>query len=63
MLEKILKDRYTVFPSPTPQKDVIIVEGSEAVALGAMVAGCRFFLVIRITPATSIAKLYVFYDT
>ena len=54
--ENIKKTDTRVFPSPAPQKDVIIVEGSEAVALGGMAAGCRYFSCYPITPATSIAN-------
>lgn len=45
-----------VFPAPAEQKDVIIVEGNEAVALGAMAAGCEFFSCYPITPATTVAN-------
>lgn len=45
-----------VFPPPRPQKDVIILEGNQAVALGAITAGCRFYSCYPITPATSIAN-------
>jgi len=44
------------FPSPRPQKDVIVLEGNQAIALGAITAGCRFFSCYPITPATSIAN-------
>lgn len=43
-----------VFPTPRPQKDVIILEGNEAVALGAMMGGCEFYPLYPITPATSV---------
>ncbi|MBI4715535.1 MAG: 2-oxoacid:acceptor oxidoreductase subunit alpha [Nitrospirae bacterium] len=49
------KDPF-VFPAPRPQKDVIILEGNQAVALGAIAAGCRFFSCYPITPATSVAN-------
>lgn len=45
-----------MFPASRPQKDVIILEGNQAVALGALTAGCRFFSCYPITPATSIAN-------
>lgn len=44
------------FPAPRPQKDVIILEGNQAVALGAITAGCRFYSCYPITPATAIAN-------
>ena len=39
-----------------PKKDVIMLSGNEAVGLGALVAGCRFFSCYPITPATDIAN-------
>lgn len=48
-------DDFT-FPKPQPKKDVIIVEGSQAVALGGMAAGCKYFSCYPITPATTVAN-------
>ncbi|MBI5192398.1 MAG: 2-oxoacid:acceptor oxidoreductase subunit alpha [Nitrospirae bacterium] len=45
-----------MFPTTRPRKDTIILEGNQAVALGALTAGCRFFSCYPITPATSIAN-------
>lgn len=48
-------DPYRV-PGPLPKKDVIIVEGNEAIALGAAVAGCKVFAAYPITPATTVGN-------
>ncbi len=48
-------DPYKV-PGPLPKKDVIIVEGNEAIALGAAVAGCKVYAAYPITPATTIGN-------
>lgn len=48
-------DPFT-FPPTRPAKDVITLEGNEAIALGAIVAGCRFYPVYPITPATSVGN-------
>lgn len=42
------------FPASKPQKDVIILEGNEAVALGALMGGCQFYSLYPLTPATSV---------
>lgn len=39
-----------------PEEDVIMISGNEAVGLGALVAGCKFFSCYPITPATEIAN-------
>ena len=39
-----------------PEKDVIMLSGNDAIGLGALVAGCRFFSCYPITPATDIAN-------
>jgi len=44
------------FPASRPPKDVIILEGNQAIALGAITAGCRFYSCYPITPATTIAN-------
>ncbi|MEE9165019.1 MAG: 2-oxoacid:acceptor oxidoreductase subunit alpha, partial [Nitrospinota bacterium] len=38
------------------QKDIIVIDGNEAIGLGALLAGCRFFSCYPITPATEIAN-------
>ncbi len=48
-------DRFYV-QTAQPREDVIMVSGNEAVGLGALVAGCRFFSCYPITPATDIAN-------
>jgi 2-oxoglutarate ferredoxin oxidoreductase subunit alpha len=47
-------DPYKMDPGK-PQDDVIILSGNEAIALGALLAGVRFFSAYPITPATEIA--------
>ncbi|MBI5137207.1 MAG: 2-oxoacid:acceptor oxidoreductase subunit alpha [Nitrospirae bacterium] len=44
------------FPASAKQKDVIILEGNEAIALGAAMAGARFYGAYPITPATSVGN-------
>lgn len=48
-------DNYT-FPAPRPQKDVLIIEGNQAISLGLLAGGCRFMGCYPITPATSVAN-------
>ena len=48
-------DPYKV-PGPLPKKDVIIVEGNEAIALGAAAAGVKVFAAYPITPATTVGN-------
>jgi len=49
------KDPTYTFPEAREAKEVIIVEGNQAIALGAMAAGCRYLGAYPITPATSVA--------
>ncbi len=44
------------FPEPKPQKDVIILEGNQAMSVGAVMAGCKFYGAYPITPATSVGN-------
>ncbi len=44
------------FPKPKPQKDVVIIEGNQAISLGAAMAGCKFYGAYPITPATSVGN-------
>ncbi|MFQ5508760.1 MAG: 2-oxoacid:acceptor oxidoreductase subunit alpha [Leptospirillia bacterium] len=44
------------FPEPTPQKDVIILEGNQAISLGAVMGGAKFYGAYPITPATSVGN-------
>ncbi|MBI5406169.1 MAG: 2-oxoacid:acceptor oxidoreductase subunit alpha [Nitrospirae bacterium] len=48
-------DRFYVQPAQ-PREDRIMLSGNEAIGLGALVAGCRFFSCYPITPATDIAN-------
>ncbi|MBF0145500.1 MAG: 2-oxoacid:acceptor oxidoreductase subunit alpha [Magnetococcales bacterium] len=41
---------------PVPPKDVLIISGNDAVGLGAILGGLRFYSAYPITPATEIAK-------
>ncbi len=47
------------FPSPRQPKDVVIMEGNQAVAKGAIVAGCKFYAAYPITPATTVGNYIV----
>jgi len=47
------------FPPPKEPRDVVIMEGNQAVAKGAVVAGCRFFAAYPITPATTVGNYIV----
>ena len=51
-------DPYT-FPPPREPRDVAIMEGNQAVAKGAVVAGCRFYAAYPITPATTVGNYIV----
>jgi len=44
------------FPDPEPAKDVIILEGNQAMSVGAVMAGCKFYGAYPITPATSVGN-------
>lgn len=48
-------DPYKV-PGPLPKKDVIILEGNQAIALGAAVAGVKVYAAYPITPATTVGN-------
>ncbi|MGB3861451.1 MAG: 2-oxoacid:acceptor oxidoreductase subunit alpha, partial [Candidatus Aminicenantaceae bacterium] len=52
--EKIIKkeERHTLVERP--DKDRLFISGDEAIALGALAAGCRFFAAYPICPATEI---------
>jgi len=45
-----------LFPPQQERQDVIIIEGNEAVALGAAMAGCNYYGAYPITPATSVGN-------
>ncbi|WP_340694638.1 2-oxoacid:acceptor oxidoreductase subunit alpha [Hydrogenobacter thermophilus] len=51
-------DGYTFPPSKEP-KDVVIMEGNQAIAKGAVVAGCKFYAAYPITPATTVGNYIV----
>ena len=44
------------FPDPKPAKDVIILEGNQAMSVGAAMGGCDFYGAYPITPATSVGN-------
>jgi 2-oxoglutarate ferredoxin oxidoreductase subunit alpha len=44
---------------PPPAENVMVVSGNQAVSLGALVAGCRFFAGYPITPASDIMEFLV----
>lgn len=44
------------FPASTRQKDVIILEGNQAISLGAVMGGAKFYGAYPITPATSVGN-------
>jgi len=48
------KDPTYSFPAARAAKNVIIVDGNQAIALGATTAGCRYLGAYPITPATSV---------
>ncbi len=54
--ENIKKIDPYKLPGPKPKKDVIIVEGNEAIALGAAAAGVKVFAAYPITPATTVGN-------
>ncbi len=49
-------DGRAALPTPTDAEELIILSGNEAVALGAIAAGCRFIAGYPITPATSVLE-------
>lgn len=54
--DNLKKTDEFVFPSPRPMKDVLILEGNEAIALGAAMAGCKYYGAYPITPATTVGN-------
>ena len=44
---------------PSPAENIVVVSGNQAVGLGALVAGCRFFAGYPITPASDIMEFLV----
>lgn len=49
-------DPYVLHTNGASAADVLILSGNEAVAAGALVAGCRYYAAYPITPATDIAN-------
>jgi 2-oxoglutarate/2-oxoacid ferredoxin oxidoreductase subunit alpha len=49
-----LAPKTAEMPSPTTRTNKIILSGNEAIVLGAIVAGCRFYAGYPITPASDI---------
>jgi len=49
------KDPYELGEPVEKEKDVIVISGNNAIGLGAMAAGCKFFAAYPITPATEVA--------
>ena len=45
-----------IFPKARPKKDVLIIEGNQAISLGAAMAGCRYYGAYPITPATTVGN-------
>ncbi|MEI7612310.1 MAG: 2-oxoacid:acceptor oxidoreductase subunit alpha [Betaproteobacteria bacterium] len=45
-----------VLGSPVTRRDVVLLSGSQAVGLGALIAGLEFFAAYPITPATEVAS-------
>lgn len=52
--EKIIKKEERHALEKRPDKDRLFISGDEAIALGALAAGCRFFAAYPICPATEI---------
>ena len=52
--EKIIKEEERHSLEVRPDKDRLFISGDEAIALGALAAGCRFFAAYPICPATEI---------
>ena len=48
------KQKYSLIADPQAKVHYMLISGNEAVALGALVAGCRFVAGYPITPATPI---------
>lgn len=57
--ENIKKIDGYIFGPKKPKKDVVIMEGNQAVAKGSLAAGCKFFAAYPITPATSVGNYLV----
>ncbi|HLC25731.1 MAG TPA: 2-oxoacid:acceptor oxidoreductase subunit alpha [bacterium] len=49
-------DPYALQAKGVNSEDVLILSGNEAVAVGALAAGCRYYAAYPITPATEIAN-------
>ena len=54
--EKLGADAHFSVRSGEPRSDVIVVSGNQALAMGAMAAGCRNYFGYPITPATDIME-------
>lgn len=52
------RDPYRFPPAREPM-DVVIMEGNQAIAKGAVVAGCKFYAAYPITPATTVGNYIV----
>lgn len=52
------RDHYAL-ELPPPTENVTVVSGNQAISLGALVAGCRFFAGYPITPASDIMEFLV----
>ncbi|MFN3813919.1 MAG: 2-oxoacid:acceptor oxidoreductase subunit alpha [Aquificaceae bacterium] len=57
--ENLKKVDGYLFPPPGEPKNVVIMEGNQAVAKGAVVAGCKFYAAYPITPATTVGNYIV----
>ncbi len=57
--ENLKKTDGYVFPPPREPRDVVIMEGNQAVAKGAIAAGCKFYAAYPITPATTVGSYIV----
>ena len=57
--ENLIKKDGFEFPPPIGLKDVVIMEGNQAVAKGCVAAGCQFYAAYPITPATSVGNYIV----
>ncbi|ADO45478.1 pyruvate flavodoxin/ferredoxin oxidoreductase domain protein [Hydrogenobacter thermophilus TK-6] len=57
--ENIKKLDGYLFPPAKEPKDVVIMEGNQAIAKGAVVAGCKFYAAYPITPATTVGNYIV----
>jgi len=47
-------DRLLTKPPENPERRLLLINGSQAIGLGALVGGCRFFAAYPMTPATGI---------